>query len=193
MTLGEKILSLRKARGWNQEELADRIGVSRQAVSRWESDSAKPDGDKIIAICREFGISADYLLGIDSTETPKASRPQLDRRMLSWMLLAAFLTLLLIYSLVWQLKEKNLIWMLWLGLGCLGWGLGLGPFYEHCRRRELRRELGIVLMVLAAAPGVILFFYVLGGEVLPETAASMLWLLAVLLASGGTLVYGSAE
>ena len=62
MTLGEKILSMRKARGWSQEELADRAGVSRQAVSRWESGSAKPDAEKIIVICDLFGISADYLL-----------------------------------------------------------------------------------------------------------------------------------
>ena len=62
MTMGEKILKLRKARGWNQEDLAEQIGVSRQAVSRWESDSAKPDADKINAICDLFGISADYLL-----------------------------------------------------------------------------------------------------------------------------------
>ena len=62
MTIGEKILNLRKARGWSQEELAEQIGVSRQAVSRWESDSAKPDADKIIAICDLFGVSADYLL-----------------------------------------------------------------------------------------------------------------------------------
>ena len=62
MNMGEKILSMRKARGWSQEELAERIGVTRQAVSRWESNSAKPDADKIIAICDLFGVSADYLL-----------------------------------------------------------------------------------------------------------------------------------
>ena len=62
MTMGEKILSMRKARGWSQEELAERIGVSRQAVSRWESDSVKPDADKIVAMCDLFGVSADYLL-----------------------------------------------------------------------------------------------------------------------------------
>ena len=64
MTMGEKILNLRKARGWSQEELADRVGVTRQAVSRWESGSAKPDADKIIAICDLFGVSADYLLRV---------------------------------------------------------------------------------------------------------------------------------
>lgn len=63
MTIGEKILNLRKARGWSQEELADRLGVTRQAVSRWESGSAKPAADKIVALCDLFGVSADYLLG----------------------------------------------------------------------------------------------------------------------------------
>ena len=62
MTMGEKILALRKARGWSQEELADQIGVTRQAVGRWESDSAKPDVDRIIDLCDLFGVSADYLL-----------------------------------------------------------------------------------------------------------------------------------
>lgn len=62
MTIGEKILNMRKARGWSQEDLAERVGVSRQAVSRWEADSAKPDADRIIAICDLFGVSADYLL-----------------------------------------------------------------------------------------------------------------------------------
>jgi transcriptional regulator with XRE-family HTH domain len=60
--MGEKILNMRKARGWSQEELAERIGVTRQAVSRWESDGAKPDADKVIAVCDLFGVSADYLL-----------------------------------------------------------------------------------------------------------------------------------
>ena len=62
MTIGDKILNLRKARGWSQEELAEQVGVTRQAVSRWESGSAKPDADKIVDICELFGVSADYLL-----------------------------------------------------------------------------------------------------------------------------------
>ena len=68
MTLGEKLLKLRKARQWSQEELAERIGVTRQAVSRWESGGAKPDADKIVAMCDLFGISADYLLGIEDAK-----------------------------------------------------------------------------------------------------------------------------
>lgn len=82
MTMGEKILSLRKARGWSQEELAEHVGVTRQAVSRWESGTAKPDADKIIAICELFGVSADYLLrdfaagGADPTEPAQVPPPK---------------------------------------------------------------------------------------------------------------------
>lgn len=68
MTMGEKILRLRKARGWSQEELAEQIGVTRQAISRWESDAAKPDADNIVVLCNLFGVSADYLLGLQIGE-----------------------------------------------------------------------------------------------------------------------------
>ena len=84
MTTGEKILRLRKARGWSQEELASHISVTRQSVSRWESDSAKPDTDKVIALCDLFGISADYLLrdssAVDTALTSPPSSPKEARR-----------------------------------------------------------------------------------------------------------------
>lgn len=67
MNMGEKILKMRKARGWSQEELAEQVGVTRQAISRWESGAVKPDADRIIAICDIFGVSADYLMrGLDT-------------------------------------------------------------------------------------------------------------------------------
>lgn len=74
MTTGEKIQALRKARGWSQEELAAQIGVSRQAVSRWESDSTKPEAEKILALCDRFGVSTDYLLREDAP-APRDRRP----------------------------------------------------------------------------------------------------------------------
>lgn len=82
MTMGEKILNMRKARGWSQEELAERVGVTRQAVSRWESNSAKPDADKIIGICDLFGVSADYLLRDLSfgTEPHTVHLPQTEQK-----------------------------------------------------------------------------------------------------------------
>ena len=48
MTIADRIQSLRKAKGMSQEELADKVGVSRQAVSKWESEQATPDLDKVV-------------------------------------------------------------------------------------------------------------------------------------------------
>ncbi len=64
--LSEKIINLRKSRGWSQEELAERLGVSRQSVSKWESGISNPDLDKIVAMSTLFGVTTDYLLK-DST------------------------------------------------------------------------------------------------------------------------------
>ena len=62
MILADKITDLRKKNGWSQEELANQLGVSRQAVSKWESASSIPDLDKIIKLSNIFGVSTDYLL-----------------------------------------------------------------------------------------------------------------------------------
>lgn len=65
MTLPEKILRLRKQSGMSQEELAQKLEVSRQAVSRWEVGSAQPDASNILQLSRLFGVTADYLLNDD--------------------------------------------------------------------------------------------------------------------------------
>ena len=62
MTLGEKLQKLRKTRGWTQEELAEQVGVSRQSLSKWESDGALPDTANIIVLADLFGVTTDYLL-----------------------------------------------------------------------------------------------------------------------------------
>lgn len=62
MILANKIIELRKKAGWSQEELADRLGVSRQAVSKWEGAQSVPDLERIIAMSSLFGVSTDYLL-----------------------------------------------------------------------------------------------------------------------------------
>ena len=62
MTFGEKLQALRKAQGLSQEELAQRINVSRQALSKWESGASVPDTENVIALSRLFGVSTNYLL-----------------------------------------------------------------------------------------------------------------------------------
>lgn len=62
MILADKIMEERKRNGWSQEELADRMGVSRQAVSKWESAGSVPDLQRIIQMAELFGVTTDYLL-----------------------------------------------------------------------------------------------------------------------------------
>ena len=77
MILADKIADLRKKNGWSQEELANQLGVSRQAVSKWESASSIPDLDKIVKMSLIFGVSTDYLLK-DSLEEGRESEEVME-------------------------------------------------------------------------------------------------------------------
>ena len=62
MKISEKIVHLRKLNGLSQEDLAEKLQVSRQAISRWEMGTAKPDANNILQISKLFGVTTDYLL-----------------------------------------------------------------------------------------------------------------------------------
>ena len=82
MNIANRIQTLRKSRGLSQEELADKIGVSRQAVSKWESEQSFPDIEKIILLSDYFNVTTDYLLkGIEPNAD--TSKNQLDARISS--------------------------------------------------------------------------------------------------------------
>ena len=68
MTLGEKIARQRRELNYTQEQLADILGVSRQSISKWESDIAYPETDKLIELGKIFDCSLDYLLKEEITE-----------------------------------------------------------------------------------------------------------------------------
>ena len=74
MILADKIVSLRKKAGWSQEDLAEKLGVTRQSVSKWEGAQSVPDMDKVVMMSRLFGISTDFLLKDElEEETPCAA------------------------------------------------------------------------------------------------------------------------
>lgn len=62
MTFSEKLYKLRKEKGLSQEQLAEKLLISRQAISKWESGTAMPETEKLLAISNYFGVSMDYLL-----------------------------------------------------------------------------------------------------------------------------------
>lgn len=71
--LSEKLYKLRKNSGLSQEQLAEQLNVSRQAISKWESGTAVPESEKLITISNYFGVSVDYLLKDDEEDKAKAT------------------------------------------------------------------------------------------------------------------------
>ncbi len=65
-----RLAELRRAHGLSQEELAEKLGVSRQAVSKWERAESSPDTDNLIALARLYGVTLDVLLGLQLAQTP---------------------------------------------------------------------------------------------------------------------------
>ena len=72
MNIADRIQSLRRSRGISQEQLADALGVSRQAVSKWEAEQSSPDLERIIAMAEYFDVTTDYILrGIEPACEPR--------------------------------------------------------------------------------------------------------------------------
>ncbi len=80
MILAEKILSLRKSNGWSQEELAEKLNVSRQSISKWESAAAIPDINRILELAKLFGVTTDYLLKDNIEKVEHSDEDEVDNR-----------------------------------------------------------------------------------------------------------------
>ncbi len=74
MALSEKIYMLRKKQGLSQEQFAEQLGVSRQAISKWETGASIPDSDKLIAISELFHVSLDDLIRVDHEQSVDVSQ-----------------------------------------------------------------------------------------------------------------------
>ena len=75
MTMADKLVELRKKAGWSQEELSEKLDVSRQSISKWEGGLAVPTVDKLLELSRLFGVSTDYLLR-DELEALEPAAPE---------------------------------------------------------------------------------------------------------------------
>ena len=132
MNLSDRIQYLRKARGISQEGLADQLGVSRQAVSKWESEQSMPDLDKIISMSDYFEVTTDYLLkGIEPVVQKEEEQSIKHRRMASnicYLLSLGLVGLGIILSIILAdfLKISILLTPVLIvqGVGLLVWGTG---------------------------------------------------------------------
>ena len=86
MTIGEKISALRREKGMSQDELSEKLDVSRQSVSKWESGKALPDSDKVLSLAELFGVSTDFLLRDteEFIEEEAISEPVVEATSIPW-------------------------------------------------------------------------------------------------------------
>lgn len=132
MNLSDRIQYLRKVRGISQEGLAEKLGVSRQAVSKWESEQSMPDLDKIISMSDYFEVTTDYLLkGIEPVVQKEEEQSIEHRRIASnicYQLSLGFVGLGIILSIILAdfLKISILLTPVLIvqGVGLLVWGTG---------------------------------------------------------------------
>ena len=104
MNVSDRIQALRKSRGITQEQLADAVGVSRQAVSKWEAEQASPDLERIVAMAEFFDVTTDYLLrGI---EPAKEQRSRADARTLCIVSTAMNAVGLIIGAALWRTYQN---------------------------------------------------------------------------------------
>jgi transcriptional regulator with XRE-family HTH domain len=95
MSFAEKINQLRREKGFSQEQLAEKVNVSRQAVSKWETGEAQPDMSKLLFLCDAFEVSMDELCG---RERGAEKRTASNRRTFSWLYVILFAAGLLLGS-----------------------------------------------------------------------------------------------
>lgn len=126
MNIADRIQNLRKSKGISQEELADIIGVSRQAVSKWESEQSSPDIEKIILLSDYFDVTTDYLLkGIEPISDITEEKP--DARIFSAV--GSVFNFIGLVVAIWIWKEEQTAGSVAVGLivmafGCMIFAIG---------------------------------------------------------------------
>ena len=158
MTIGETIQRLRTKRRLSQEQLAELVGVSRQAVSKWELNAALPDTDKLVPLARALGVSVDELLGnvsengVSATPSPERPPGRPDWLATHWYWLGLVLMAVGLYQLIQLLPGISSIaavggvrvmfgFLLMLGLAPMA-AVIAGLLIFFLGRRHVRRKYG---------------------------------------------------
>ena len=168
MTLGEKIQALRKSRSWSQEQLAEQIGVTRQALSKWENGTAIPDTNNVIQLAKLFGVTTDYLLleegnGKEPAESAEQSNAELiafrEKQMkllgclvIKWTGILGILILMILssfvqynYSISYVTKldyfiQRMIGFLDYYSLGWLFWGLIITAFVGEFKGQAVEKQ-----------------------------------------------------
>lgn len=194
MNMADRIQHLRKSKGISQEELADKIGVSRQAVSKWESEQSTPDLEKVIVMSDFFGITTDYILkGIEPITDKEQKSKELTGRIL-YISSTAFVAIGLFCAFGGWYAEQTMeaVWgsMIIQSVGIVGYFVARVlseekvPFYVNWLN-----IIGVAFMPISMITGYISAFVFKHGQIAPypigicHTLIFMLVFFVILLAS----------
>ncbi len=108
MNIGEKILQLRKKEGMSQEELAEKLNVTRQTISKWETNQSAPDFEKIIPLCEVFNIKADELLRGEIEEKDQTDDKIIRKKTALKVSISVFLYFL---AIIWLISMSTNTWL----------------------------------------------------------------------------------
>ena len=108
MNMADRIQYLRRTKGVSQEELADKVGVSRQAVSKWENEQSTPDLEKVIIMSDFFGVTTDYILkGIEPVEDKEQKGKEIISKVL-YIASTSFIVIGLLCAFAWWYSQQTM-------------------------------------------------------------------------------------
>ena len=163
--LGQRLQQLRKAKGFSQEELADRVGVSRQAVSKWEGGQTAPDLERLLALSKQLDGTTDYLL---TGQHPAAREQGPDAALFSVVATGSTVAGLLAAAMLWYEKQTAIataIGLLLMVMGCVVYAIGMTMGEPASRPRAKRRFWAVNLWLLPFIPLSLLYNNLMGGFV----------------------------
>ena len=161
--LGQRLQQLRKAKGFSQEELADRVGVSRQAVSKWEGGQTAPDLERLLALSKQLDVTTDYLL---TGQHPAAREQGPDAALFSVVATGSTVAGLLAATMLWYEKQTAIataIGLLLMVMGCVVYAIGMTMGEPASRPRTKRRFWAVNLWLLPFIPLSLLYNNLMGG------------------------------
>ena len=144
MNIADRIHHLRKTKGISQEELADKIGVSRQSVSKWESEQSVPDIDKIIIMSDYFEVTTDYILKGIENEKQAHEKPMNANVFVSGATFWSFVGLI-VASAVWYEKQAVIavvLGLIFMAMGCLLFGIGYSN--SNLNKQKAKRNFWLI-------------------------------------------------
>jgi len=185
MDMADRIKYLRKAKGISQEKLADKVGISRQAVSKWESKQSVPDIEKVIILSDYFEVTTDYLLkGIE--EKSDVPDKTLDARIFSTIGTAFNFIGIIIAIIIWKEEQKIVscaIGLILMTIGCMIYCIG--QFIGNNKKIASLNFLMINIWTLSLIPISCIFNFISG------TIGGFWWTFAPVPQIGNSLIsYG---